>query len=322
MWRTAQRAIVQPMNDRMHITRRGPQGPAIEVDGLVKRYGPTVAVDQLSFTAAYGRVTALIGPNGAGKTTTLRALLGLIRPTAGSLTIGGHRYQELDCPAKVVGALLDARTAHPGRRAREHLRIIALAAGISFTRADELLALVELDTAADRRVGTFSLGMRQRLGLAAALLGDPSILVLDEPANGLDPQGIRWLRDLMRSLASDGRAVLLSSHVLAEVAQTADDTIVIGSGRVLLQAQLAELLAEHAGGVRVTGPEAAALATILRHDGAHVLDIAPDAIIVQDRSEDHVLHTIARHQLLIDELLPLGSTLEEIYLELTTRRQS
>lgn len=311
------------MNDRTYIALGGLHGPAIEVDGLVKRYGLTVAADQLSFTAAYGRVTALIGPNGAGKTTTLRALLGLIRPTAGSVTISGHRYQELDGPAKTVGALLDARTAHPGRRAREHLRIIALAAGISFARVDELLGLVELDKAADRRVGSFSVGMRQRLGLAAALLGDPSILVLDEPANGLDPQGIRWLRDLIRSLASDGRAVLLSSHVLAEVAQTADDIVIIGSGRALLQAQLDELLAEHTAGVRITGPEAAALAAILRHDGARVLDTAPNAIMVQDRSEDHVLRTIARHQLLIDELLPLGSTLEEIYLELTTaRRQS
>ena len=215
--------------------------PAIDVAGLSKRFGPAVAVRDLSFTVSYGRITGFLGPNGAGKTTTLRALLGLVRPDAGRALIAGRRYSELASPVGTVGALLDAGAVHPGRTGRDHLRVLARAAGVPVDRADHLLAQVGLAPAARQRAGGYSLGMRQRLGLAAALLGDPRILVLDEPANGLDPQGIRWLRDLLRSLAAEGRSILVSSHILAEVAQTVDDVVVISGGRSVAQAPLGQL---------------------------------------------------------------------------------
>jgi ABC-2 type transport system ATP-binding protein len=219
--------------------------PAIEVAGLSKRFGKAVAVQDLSFTVSYGRITGFLGPNGAGKTTTLRALLGLLTPDAGTARIAGRRYTELSDPVGTVGALLDAGAVHPGRTGRDHLRVLATAAGVRGSRADELLATVGLAHAARRRTGSYSLGMRQRLGLAAALLGDPRVLVLDEPANGLDPQGIRWLRDLLRSLAAEGRSILVSSHLLAEVAQTVDDIVVISGGRSVVQAPLRQLLGRH-----------------------------------------------------------------------------
>lgn len=227
--------------------RQPAASPAIEVTGLTKRFSSTVAVANLSFTASYGRITGFLGPNGAGKTTTLRAVLGLVRPDAGTTAIAGSAYADLADPALMVGALLDAAAVHPGRTGRDHLRVLARAAGISDSRADDLLATVGLQEAARQRTSGYSLGMRQRLGLAAALLGDPRVLILDEPANGLDPQGIRWLRDLLRSLAADGRAVLVSSHALAEVAQTVDDIVVISRGSAVLQASLERLLARHAG---------------------------------------------------------------------------
>ena len=221
-------------------------GPAIQVAGLRKKFGHLVAVEDVSFTVAYGRITGFLGPNGAGKTTTLRMLLGLIRPDAGTATIGGTPYPDLASPARTVGALLDP-AAHPGRSGRDHLRVLAVAARIAGERADQLLATVGLQHAARQRTGGYSLGMRQRLGLAAALLGDPAVLVLDEPANGLDPQGIRWLRDLLRCLTAEGRAVLVSSHILAEVAQTADDVVIIHTGRTIAQAPLPDLLATRPG---------------------------------------------------------------------------
>jgi ABC-2 type transport system ATP-binding protein len=221
--------------------------PAIEVAGLSKRFGRAAAVSDVSFTVSYGRITGFLGPNGAGKTTTLRTLLGLVRPDAGRAVIAGHRYADLPDPVRTVGALLDAAAVYPGRSGRDHLRILAQAAAIPARRADELLATVGLQHAARQRAGGYSLGMRQRLGLAATLLGDPKVLILDEPANGLDPQGIRWLRDLLRSLAAEGRAVLISSHILAEVAQTADDIVLISGGRCVLRAPLDQLLARHAG---------------------------------------------------------------------------
>ena len=221
-------------------------GPAIQVAGLRKKFGHLVAVEEVSFTVAYSRITGFLGPNGAGKTTTLRMLLGLIRPDAGTATIAGTPYPDLASPARTVGALLDP-AAHPGRSGRDHLRVLAAAAGIPRERADQLLATVGLQHAARQRAGGYSLGMRQRLGLAAALLGDPAVLVLDEPANGLDPQGIRWLRDLLRGLAAEGRAVLVSSHILAEVAQTADDVVIIHHGRTIAQAPLPDLLATRPG---------------------------------------------------------------------------
>ena len=217
----------------------------IQIQGLVKRYGPVTAVDNLSFEVQPGTVTGFLGPNGAGKTTTLRMLLGLVAPDAASATINGRRYTELAEPLHQVGAVLEA-SFHPGRTARAQLRIQALSADVDPSRADDVLRLVGLADAADRRVGGFSLGMRQRLGLATALLADPGLLILDEPANGLDPEGIRWLRGLLRDFAAEGGTVLVSSHLLAEVAQTIDSAVIVHHGRLVAQASVAELTA---GGV-------------------------------------------------------------------------
>jgi ABC-2 type transport system ATP-binding protein len=208
---------------------------------LTKRYGEVVAVDDLTFSLRSGTVTGFLGPNGAGKTTTLRLLLGLAEPTAGEALVFGRRYRELDQPARRVGAVLESSDFHPGRSGRDHLRVLALAVEISPSRVEEVLGLVELKTAADRRVRTYSLGMRQRLGLAAALLGDPELLVLDEPANGLDPAGVHWLRRFLRWFAEEGHTVLISSHMLAETAQTVDDVVIIDRGRRLASGPLHEL---------------------------------------------------------------------------------
>ena len=291
--------------------------PAVAVDHLTKRFGATVAVDDLSFSVEAGTVVGFLGPNGAGKTTTLRALLGLVAPDAGTATIEGRRFAELPDPAHTVGAMLEGGLQHPGRRGRDHLRALARAAGVPRARVEELLELVDLGGAAHRRAGGYSLGMRQRLGLAAALLGDPRVLGLDEPANGLDPQGIRWLRDFLRSLAAEGRAVLVSSHVLAEVAQTADEVVVIHRGRSVAQAPLAQLMAQRNGGVRVAGPDVGGLARRLRGDGAAVTPEASGAIVVHDRSGEDVGRAVAAGAFVISELVPLGSSLEEIFFELT-----
>jgi ABC-2 type transport system ATP-binding protein len=290
---------------------------AIEVNGLTKRFGATLAVEDLSFSVGAGRVVGFLGPNGAGKTTTLRALLGLVRPTSGSATIEGQPYAQLADPMATVGAMLDGGLLHPGRSGRNHLRTLAVAAGVGRARIDELLELVDLRGAADRRTKGYSLGMRQRLGLAAALLGDPRVLVLDEPANGLDPQGIRWLRDFLRSLAAEGRAVLVSSHVLAEVAQTADEVVVIHKGRSVAQAPLAELVAGHASGVRVAGPDVGRLGELLREDGAAVREGEGGALVVGDRSGEQVGRLIAANAIVVSELTPVGQSLEEVFFELT-----
>jgi ABC-2 type transport system ATP-binding protein len=231
----------------------------ISVRGLTKRFGPVTAVEGLTFDVPSGQITGFLGPNGAGKTTTLRMLLGLVRPTAGTALIGGRRYQALPHPRRVVGAALEATGAHPGRRARDHLRILAQVTGVPDERVDQVLDQVGLTAAARRRVGGYSLGMRQRLGLAAALLGDPSVLLLDEPANGLDPAGIAWLRALLRDLAADGRAVLVSSHVLSEIDRTADRVIIIHEGRLRHAGPLAELDDLEAAFLRLTdaGPSVA-----------------------------------------------------------------
>jgi ABC-2 type transport system ATP-binding protein len=218
----------------------------IEIRDLTKRYGPTLAVDALSFDIRPGAVTGFLGPNGSGKSTTMRLILGLDAPDAGTALIGGRRYRELRWPLREVGALLEARAFHPGRSARSHLAALAASNGISRSRADEVLAMVGLDSAAGRRAGKFSLGMAQRLGIAAALLGDPAVLLLDEPVNGLDPEGIRWIRDLLKSLASEGRTVLVSSHLISEMAQTAERLVVIGRGRLLADTTVAELSARSA----------------------------------------------------------------------------
>jgi ABC-2 type transport system ATP-binding protein len=225
--------------------RAAPAEAVIRASSLTKRYGEIVAVDDVSFSLEAGTITGFLGPNGAGKTTTLRLLLGLAEPTAGEALVFGHPYRELEQPIRRVGAMLESDDFHPARCGRDHLRTLALAAGLPLTRVDELLELVELSTAARRRVRTYSLGMRQRLGVAAALLGDPQLLILDEPANGLDPAGVRWLRTFLQRLAAEGRTVLVSSHLLAEVAQTVDHVLIIHHGRLLAEGRLNELM--HAG---------------------------------------------------------------------------
>jgi ABC-2 type transport system ATP-binding protein len=216
----------------------------IEIRGLTKRYGPTVAVDGLSFDVRPGTVTGFLGPNGSGKSTTMRMIIGLDAPDAGQARIGGRLYRELGWPLREVGALLEAKAFHPGRSARAHLTALAAASGIPDSRVEDVLGIVGLETAASRRAGKFSLGMAQRLGIASALLGDPGVLMLDEPVNGLDPEGIRWLRTLLRSLAAEGRTVLVSSHLISEMALTADHLVVIGQGRLLAETTVAELSAQ------------------------------------------------------------------------------
>ena len=222
-------------------TDASPRDPVVAASSLTKRYGQLVAVDELTFSLCPGTVTGFLGPNGAGKTTTLRLLLGLAEPTAGEALIFGRRYRELEDPARRVGAVLESSDFHPGRSGRDHLRALALAAEIPSSRVEEVLELVELASAADRRVKTYSLGMRQRLGLAAALLGEPELLVLDEPANGLDPAGVHWLRRFLRRFAEQGRTVLVSSHMLAEVAQTVDQVVIMNRGRRVASGRLDEL---------------------------------------------------------------------------------
>jgi ABC-2 type transport system ATP-binding protein len=231
----------------MHIDTPNTQTTTIELEGLTKRFGDTVAVDHVSFTTEPGSVTGFLGPNGAGKTTTLRILLGLVAPTAGTATIGGHAYRDLPHPRHTVGAVLESSNPYPGRTARQHLHIEALGAEAPADRIGEMLRLVDLEGAANQRVGTFSLGMRQRLALATALLCDPPILILDEPTNGLDPEGVRWMRQMLRDLAEQGRTILISSHILAEVSQTVDRVLIMNHGRLIADASVEELIAEHDG---------------------------------------------------------------------------
>jgi ABC-2 type transport system ATP-binding protein len=223
------------------LAEASPRGPVVSVDALTKRFGDVVAVEELTFSLEAGTVTGFLGPNGAGKTTTLRLLLGLAEPTGGEARVFGRRYRELDSPARRVGAVLESNDFHPGRSGRDHLRALALAAEIPQSRVEEVLELVELAPVGGRRVKTYSLGMRQRLGLAGALLGDPELLILDEPANGLDPAGVHWLRRFLRGFAEQGRTVLVSSHVLAEVAQTVDQILIIDRGHLLASGPLADL---------------------------------------------------------------------------------
>jgi len=244
----------------------------ITIEHLSKTFGAVRAVDDLSFTVRPGRVTGFLGPNGAGKTTTLRMLLGLVRPTSGSATIGGRTYGELRRPMHTVGAALEASSFHPGRSALDHLRVYAPQAGVDDARCHEVLRIVGLDGGARRRAGGFSLGMRQRLGLATTLLGDPGVLLLDEPANGLDPEGIAWLRAFLRHLAGEGRTVLVSSHVLSEVEQTVDDVVIIARGRLVHASSLPELAALAEPTVRVSSPDAAGLRALVADAGwAHLV---------------------------------------------------
>jgi ABC-2 type transport system ATP-binding protein len=289
----------------------------IEVDHLTKRFRKTVAVDNLSFKVREGAITGFLGPNGAGKTTTLRIILGLVRPTAGRATVMGRLYRELESPAQHVGAVLEASSFHPGRSGRSHLQVVATAAGIGNNRVEELLSLVQLTADAGRRVGGYSLGMRQRLSLAAALLGDPRVLVLDEPANGLDPQGIRWLRELLRSLAGEGRTILISSHVLAEIEQIADEVVIIHRGKFVEQATTADLFARMTGGIRVRSPQAVRLKALLADAGLDVTSAQGDLLLVGDGSAERIGELAAANGIVLHELAAEKTTLEEAFLELT-----
>jgi ABC-2 type transport system ATP-binding protein len=292
----------------------------ITIQGLTKRFGQVVAVDDLSFAVDRGTVVGFLGPNGAGKTTTLRMLLGLVTPTAGTARIDGKPYRALADPVRQVGAVLEASSFHPGRSARNHLRVVATAAGLPLNRADQVLDQVGLAEAARRRVGGFSLGMRQRLGLATALLGDPQVLVLDEPANGLDPEGVHWLRGLLRHLADQGRTVLVSSHVLAEVAQTVDQVVIIAGGRLVTQSTLAALTARTEQLVRVRTPQAEALRPLLASQGIHADPDGTDQLIAVGTTSEAVGKAAAAAGIVIYEMGAERSNLEDVFLQLTSQQ--
>jgi ABC-2 type transport system ATP-binding protein len=292
-------------------SRRADLARPIEIDHVTKRYGPNVVVDDLSFTVRPGRVTGFLGPNGAGKSTTMKILLDLASADSGRATIGGSRYRDLRDPARTVGVVLEPNAFHPGRRGRSHLRILADAAGLPVTRVDELLELVGLASAADRRVGAYSLGMRQRLGLAAALLGDPPVLVLDEPGNGLDPQGVRDLRQLLRSRAAKGHTVFVSSHLLAEVEHLADEVIVVNQGRMVTSGALAELQ-DSATLVRTASP--ARLTEVIVAAGAVVQLQEHDTILVRGIAIDEIGDRAFEAGIALHELSPHSGSLEELFL--------
>jgi ABC-2 type transport system ATP-binding protein len=291
---------------------------AIEARNLRKRYGRTVAVDGLSFTVAPGLVTAFVGPNGAGKSTTMRMLLGLDAPDEGAALLGGRPYRSLSRPLREVGAALDAAAVHPGRRARDHLRWLAYAGGLPGRRVGEVLELVGLASVAGRRVGGFSLGMRQRLGIAGALLGDPPVLLFDEPTGGLDPEGIRWIRGLLRSLAAEGRAVLVSSHLMRELEGGADHLVVIGRGRLVADTSVRDLLAAASGDRVVLRTAMGQRAmTVLAGAGATVAASDRDAVTVSGLPAERVVAALNAHGVPFSEVAPYRATLEEAYLELT-----
>lgn len=286
-------------------------------ESLTKRFGSVLAVDDLSFTLPSGTITGFLGPNGAGKTTTLRMLLGLAAPTSGRALVLGRPYAELHQPALSIGAVLEATDFHPGRSGRDHLRTLSRAVDVPDSRVDEALRTVELEVAGRRRVKGYSLGMRQRLGLAGALLGDPELLILDEPANGLDPEGVRWLRDFLRAFASGGRTVLVSSHALAEVAQTVDQVLIINRGRLVVESSLQALTSRVGGAVRVRTPEPDRLQEALRGEQ---LDADRDAQTLHVRGADteRVGDIAFTAGIPLHELVSEGSSLEEIFLELTS----
>jgi len=292
--------------------------PAIEIQGLSKRFGEVTAVDDLSFSAREGAVTGFLGPNGAGKTTTLRMLLGLVAPTSGTATFDGRTYPRLAGPIRHVGAVLESTSFHPGRRARQHLAVQALAAGIPMARVDHVLAEVGLSEAAERRVKGFSLGMRQRLGLASALLGSPSILILDEPTNGLDPEGVHWLRQYLRAYADNGGCVLISSHLLAEVEQTVDDVVIVANGRLVTQSSLSELARRSRPTIRVRTPHAEALRAALAAQSIGAETVAGDTVMAFETTTESVGLAAAGAGAAVYEMTAERFDLEQLFLELTT----
>jgi len=289
----------------------------IRAQGLTKTYGDRTAVDGLDFRVEPGRVTGFLGPNGAGKSTTMRMALGLDAPTSGSVTVNGHRYGTSPAPLREVGALLEAHAIHPGRSARDHLRWMAASNGIATTRVGEVLEQVGLDSVAGQRAGRFSLGMGQRLGIASALLGDPPVVILDEPVNGLDPEGIRWVRQLARGLADEGRTVFVSSHLMSEMALMADHLIVIGRGRILADCSLQQFMADHAASyVRVRSPQSTDVEALLVGRGLDV-DRVGDEIRVQGLDAAAVGELIGSGGLLLHELTLVSSSLEDAFMALT-----
>ncbi len=290
----------------------------IEVRNLSKKYGSKLAVDRLTFTVSPGKVTGFLGPNGAGKTTTMRLLLGLAEPDGGTATIGGMRYRDLSMPLRTVGALLEAKAVHSGRSAGNHLRCLAESQGLPGRRVDEVIGLVGLSEVAGKRAGGFSLGMGQRLGIAAALLGDPQVLVLDEPVNGLDPEGILWIRNLMKRLAAEGRTVFVSSHLMNEMAVTADHLIVIGRGGLLANCSTAEFIDRHAESeVLVKTPDAAYLSDLIRADEGLVRPAGADTLIVTGVAAPRIAELAAWARIVIYELTPQRASLEEAFMEMT-----
>jgi ABC-2 type transport system ATP-binding protein len=290
----------------------------VEAESLTKRFGEVPAVTDLSFALEAGTITGFLGPNGAGKTTTLRMILGLVAPTSGRARVFDHPYAALPHAALRIGAVLEATDFHPGRSGRDHLRMLGQAVNIPDSRADEVLRLVDLGDAAHRRVKGYSLGMRQRLGLAAALLGDPELLILDEPANGLDPEGVRWLRDFLHKLASEGRTVLISSHVLAEVAQTADRVLIISRGQLVLSSSLTELTARASGAVRVRSADPQRLTKALRDKELQVTTGTDHALLVQGASSEQIGEIAFAAGVPVHELVNDAGLLEDVFLELTS----
>jgi ABC-2 type transport system ATP-binding protein len=290
----------------------------INARGLTKRYGPTLAVNDLTFEVRPGVVTGFLGPNGSGKSTTMRMIMGLDHPTRGSVTVNGMPYRSLRSPLREVGALLEARAIHPGRSAYHHLVALAHTNRIGRARVDEVLELVGLTAVAGRRVGKFSLGMGQRLGIAAALLGDPGVLLFDEPVNGLDPEGIRWVRTLLRSLAAEGRTVFVSSHLMSEMAITAEHLVVIGRGSLIAESSVAEFLASSSTrAVRVRSPEAARLGATLEEQGATVSIHPEGALVVHGCDAPAIGELASRIGVVLHELTPEEATLEEVFMEQT-----
>jgi ABC-2 type transport system ATP-binding protein len=290
-------------------------GGRIDVDRLTKRFGDLTAVDDLSFTVEPGRITGFLGPNGAGKTTTLRMVLGLVQPTSGTATIGGRHYHDIPLPLATVGSALEATNFHPGRTGRDHLRVLADTAGIEHRRVDEMLDLVGLGAAGRKRAGAYSLGMRQRLGLAAALLGDPQVLILDEPANGLDPEGIRWLRGLLRHVSSQGKTVLVSSHMLQEVEQTVDDIIIINHGRLVQQGPMSDLHGSGSCLVRTSDPRS--LLTALQTAGIDGKEEADGSLLAVTGDLRRVGDVALAAGLPVHELRLVSTDLESLFFSLT-----
>jgi ABC-2 type transport system ATP-binding protein len=290
----------------------------IEAHDLSKRYGGKLAVDHLSFTVAPGKVTGFLGPNGAGKSTTMRLLLGLDRPDTGHASIGGRSYRDLADPLRIVGALLEAKAAHSGRTARNHLLCLAQTQGLSPERVDQVVGMAGLSAVADKRAGGFSLGMGQRLGIAAAMLGDPGVLILDEPVNGLDPEGVLWIRNLMKGLAADGRTVFVSSHLMNEMAVTADHLIVIGQGRLLADCPAAEFIDRNSQPqVLVKTPDAAQLTRLVTSEGGKVRHSGTDVLTVTGMPAPRIAELAAGAQVVVHELTPQRASLEEAFLEMT-----